>query len=837
MVSVLMPCRNPGPYLEEAIQSALSQPELKQLIVADGGSTPEVLDTLRRWQHQDPRLEWFSAPDDGPADALNQALSNANSEWIGWLNADDLYAPGCLRRALKALDQQPHWQMIYGHGQHVDAQGNFLELYPSQPPSIGPQGFQQGCFICQPTVLLRKQLLEQVGGWDPSWRCAFDVDLWLRIFNHNLGEIGFIDALQASTRIHSETITTNEQWRINLECGQLLLRIHGRAVSHWVQTAATARVAAHPHANAKEDASCLKALSLDPELQRAFLESSTNLRAQQQLDRGHDRINPRLPRALQTLLSSRSDLLALRLHTPKKERLFCNWLLAHGTVEYPHLFQRRPGEDSYLLRWLSQRGRRQRLPRLSQAIWDRHPEHQQRWHRIKHAHPYQQWLQQNWDALGLPLPSYDSCFKHSKRLRLKRWLNRLRRPTNPIQQQQAGINLVGYASYALGIGEDLRTTYAALQAAKVPLAVLDFAPGGDFSNRRDFTLNPVVQKQAPFATTLVCLSPEEMLRLVDTPLGHQVLPGRYVIGYWPWELPRWPRSWLPALRHVDEIWVSSNHIAEALQPHTNKPLKVMPLCVESPGVPIQPLTCQERQQARQHFGLNPDATLFCFSFDLNSWIERKNPWGCIHAFQQAFPPALVGGKRTDVGLVIKTHKPQHPNRDWEALKTLCALDARIQLIETTLERQQLLQLYGCCDGFLSLHRAEGFGRGLAEAFQLGLDVVATHWSGNTDFCHGPLAHPISTNLIPVPPGAYPHWPDQHWADPDLDQAAMALRTIATRRQQHGPPEPAESESYRHQFSARSCGTQYRQRLETVKRINAVEEVVDATTTPNSHPQA
>ena len=63
MVSVLMPCRNPGPYLEEAIRSALSQPELKQLIVADGGSTHEVLSALRRWQDKDPRLEWFRASD------------------------------------------------------------------------------------------------------------------------------------------------------------------------------------------------------------------------------------------------------------------------------------------------------------------------------------------------------------------------------------------------------------------------------------------------------------------------------------------------------------------------------------------------------------------------------------------------------------------------------------------------------------------------------------------------------------------------------------------------------------------------------------------------------
>ena len=96
----------------------------------------------------------------------------------------------------------------------------------------------------------------------------------------------------------------------------------------------------------------------------------------------------------------------------------------------------------------------------------------------------------------------------------------------------------------------------------------------------------------------------------------------------------------------------------------------------------------------------------------------------------------MGGQQSDVGLVIKTHKPEHPHRGWEVLKTLCGLDERIKLIETTLNRQELLQLYGCCDSFISLHRAEGFGRGLAEAFQLGLDVVATDWSGNTDFCHG-----------------------------------------------------------------------------------------------------
>ena len=93
--------------------------------------------------------------------------------------------------------------------------------------------------------------------------------------------------------------------------------------------------------------------------------------------------------------------------------------------------------------------------------------------------------------------------------------------------------------------------------------------------------------------------------------------------------------------------------------------------------------------------------------------------------------------------------------------------------------------------------------------------------GNTDFCHGPLAHPISTTLIPVPPGAYPHWPEQHWAKPNIDEAALALRTIDSRRREIGQHDPAKSQSYREQFSAQYCGARYRQRLEQLKQFNVV----------------
>ena len=73
----------------------------------------------------------------------------------------------------------------------------------------------------------------------------------------------------------------------------------------------------------------------------------------------------------------------------------------------------------------------------------------------------------------------------------------------------------------------------------------------------------------------------------------------------------------------------------------------------------------------------------------------------------------------------------------------------------SLEREELLALYGCCDVFLSLHRSEGFGRGMAEALQLGLDVIATAYGGNADFCSGPLAHPFAATRCPSPEAPTP----------------------------------------------------------------------------------
>ena len=83
--------------------------------------------------------------------------------------------------------------------------------------------------------------------------------------------------------------------------------------------------------------------------------------------------------------------------------------------------------------------------------------------------------------------------------------------------------------------------------------------------------------------------------------------------------------------------------------------------------------------------------------------------------------------------------------------------------------------------FLSLHRSEGLGRGMAEALQLGVDVIATDFGCNTDFCSGPLAHPVRWRSAPIPRGAYPCADGHSWAEPDLEHAAELCRAVAARR--------------------------------------------------------
>ena len=254
-VSVLMPSLNQARYIERAVRSVFDQVGGEvELVVMDGGSsdgTCELLACLAR--EFGTRLRWDSAPDRGPGHALNKALVLARGSVIGWLNSDDLYAPGAVQRAWLYLAANPHHWMVYGQGEHIDADDNALGAYPSRSPQAGLHGFAQGCYICQPTVFIRRMALRGLGGFDEALRTAFDLALWLRLFSRHADRVGWVDELQARSRLHDACITVTQRALVMRECMALLARYLGSAPLHWLQTYAGELLAAHPFGQIEGD--------------------------------------------------------------------------------------------------------------------------------------------------------------------------------------------------------------------------------------------------------------------------------------------------------------------------------------------------------------------------------------------------------------------------------------------------------------------------------------------------------------------------------------------------------------------------------------------------------
>ena len=398
-----------------------------------------------------------------------------------------------------------------------------------------------------------------------------------------------------------------------------------------------------------------------------------------------------------------------------------------------------------------------------------------------------------------------------------------------------GVNLIGHAFEVFGIGEDVRMAARALKAANIPFCVVHH-PADNGAPCTDRSLDPWLCKDpdgGPYAFNLICLTaPIQARWILQTGLDANTQP--YTIASWPWETRKWPDSWLPLFEIVDEVWPSSTFTAEALQDHANHlkiPVKIMSMAVEitEPDKYCSKSSCST---TRQRLGISEQVVLFGYCFDIKSTATRKNPMATLEAFQQAFPlpylSACKGRESTshplsqDVALLIKTFPPRKSCPEWEWLQLRAKEDPRIHLIEASLERDELLAILAACDVFLSLHRSEGFGRAIAEVLQLGVDVIATDYGGNTDFCSGPLSHLVRCKEIPIPSRAYPHAEGQFWGDPDLDHAVELMHKVAARRFDflHNPDyaaydvssDPSVLSLYREYFSPSVVGKRYKKRL-------------------------
>ena len=362
-----------------------------------------------------------------------------------------------------------------------------------------------------------------------------------------------------------------------------------------------------------------------------------------------------------------------------------------------------------------------------------------------------------------------------------------------------GINVIGYVRSEHGVGESARLCASALDASGIPFTMYDFNVGNS-SRTEDNSWSHRISPELPHKVNLFHINADQM-PVIHTYM-HQSFDNHYNIGFWHWELPELPDRWLAAFNGLQEIWTPTQFVMDAVSTKAPIPVIKMGHGIRfgiTPGV------------ERKSFGLPEKTFLFLMMYDMHSYQGRKNPEAVIDAFLDAFP------NQHDVMLVIKIHNTAAHPVETQELKMRLAERNGIMLINKMMSRQEVYDLEYLCDCFVSLHRSEGFGLGLAESMYLGKPVIGTYWSGNVDFMNYKNSCPVDYELIKLERDYGPYKKGQIWADPDVEHAAWYMQTLINDTEWRQQIAVEGQRTIRTNFSPEAIGALYRKRLNIISR--------------------
>ena len=377
-----------------------------------------------------------------------------------------------------------------------------------------------------------------------------------------------------------------------------------------------------------------------------------------------------------------------------------------------------------------------------------------------------------------------------------------RAPGIETQREEGGqgmaANFIGYLTGEFGVAENARLFIAAAQHTGVELALTSIDASGT-ARQADTRLAHSITNKPTFPITVIFANADQV-PLVQAALGPPYLTA-YTVGYWYWELGTFPEEWDGSFDGVDEVWVATEFVRAAVRARTDKPVhKLRP--------PVEVVL--DRVYQRAEFGIPDHRFVFLFSFDFHSFIERKNPFALIAAFKEAFPT-----DDTRAVLVLKaTNGDKRPEERKRLLETIGG-DARIMLDDRFLSREAMFGLESVADSYVSLHRAEGFGLGLAESMAMGKAVIGTAYSGNMEFMNASNSCLVGYKLIDIEKNQYPYGLGKQWADPDLAQAAFHMRRLVDDPAYAHAIGQAAAAHMREAFALAPCGEAVAKRLQAI----------------------
>ena len=207
LLSVITPARDMARFLPHTLDSVAALGTPHEHIVVDGASDDCTVELLEG--REDPLLTWISEPDTGQANAVNKGLRMARGDLLAWVNADDAYIAEVVDRAIAHLERNPDVGAIFGAVNYVDEHGEvFRTLVP--PKFIWRRYLYFGAFVTTPTIIWRRELLEQAPSLNERYVDAADYDFYLRLLRGV--RVDRIEEPMLNFRYHPTSKTTTDVW-------------------------------------------------------------------------------------------------------------------------------------------------------------------------------------------------------------------------------------------------------------------------------------------------------------------------------------------------------------------------------------------------------------------------------------------------------------------------------------------------------------------------------------------------------------------------------------------------------------------------------------------------
>ena len=208
LLSIVIANYNYGRFLEEAIQSVISQNAEDQieLIICDAASTDNSLEIIKKYSD---RISWWcSEKDGGQSEAFNKGFAHAKGRFLTWLNADDIMLPGAFQSFWKAVESNPGKEWFSGETVYVNAEGRIVTSgLASWSGWFRLLRIPSWARITAPATFFSRRLFELVGGFDEDLRYVMDTDLWIK-FSQLGYDVHYLRTMCWAFRLHEESKTS-----------------------------------------------------------------------------------------------------------------------------------------------------------------------------------------------------------------------------------------------------------------------------------------------------------------------------------------------------------------------------------------------------------------------------------------------------------------------------------------------------------------------------------------------------------------------------------------------------------------------------------------------------